>query len=125
MATALYKHALDAMLKGELDWVNDDVRGALVNTSTYTVDIDNDSSYGDLDGVVDTTTSLQNKTVSGGKADSDDITFEDVTGTGDAVVLYKEGGVLIIYMDNIDGLPITSNSADLVVRFHEDGVFQL
>lgn len=123
MANALYDFGRNEFLLGNIDWVADDIRGVLVDTGVYTVDLANhdfldDIPVGSREGVI---TALAGKTAVAGVADASDLTFSNVSGdTIEALVLYRHTGVestgqLIAYIDTATGLPATPGGGDIVI----------
>jgi hypothetical protein len=132
MANSLYTAARAAFLQGQIDWVTDTIKVALVDTDGYTVNLDVHTHY---DAVapyqVNTAQSLASKTVSAeGAAAAANVTFSSVqaigggTGAIEAIVIYKEvnpadntQNPLIAYIDTATGLPITPNGGDIIVTW--------
>lgn len=123
MSNALYDTGRDAFLNGNIDWVSDDIRGVLVDTGLYSVDLVNhdfldDIPVGSREGTI---TALAGKSSVAGIADANDLTFDNVSGdTIEAVVLYRHTGVestsqLIAYIDTATGLPATPGGGDIVI----------
>ena len=123
MANALYGRGRQKFLEGAIDWLSDDIRVALVDTGTYTVNIDVHEFYSDLSGVVATSGLLSGKSSTLGVADAADITISSVSGSSvEALVLYKDTGVsgtspLIAYIDTGTGLPFTHNGGDVLISW--------
>ncbi len=40
MANALYDKGREAFLRGQIDWINDDIRVILIDAADYTVNLD-------------------------------------------------------------------------------------
>lgn len=129
MANALFDKGREAFLKGEVDWLNDTVRGVLVDSATYTVDLANDDFLSVIPSGarVAVSPALTNKSTGAGVADADDITFSSVSGAqSEAVVLYQDTGTeatspLLAYIDTATGLPVTPDGTDITVQW-DDGV---
>lgn len=127
MANALYDKGREKFLKGELDWLSDDIKIALVDTADYTPNLASDEFLDDISGsaIVATSGNLGNKSATNGIADADDVTFENVTGDqAEILVVYKDTGnastsPLIARIDTATGLPITPNSGDITVQWDE------
>jgi hypothetical protein len=132
MVAALYDHGRNEFLNGNIDWVNDDIGVALVDTGTYTVDLANDQDMADVSGIVAQSPTppaandtIANKTATAGVADGDDYVLSSVSGaTIEAMILYKNTGVaandtLIAYLDQNDvtGLPLTPNGGDVTIAW--------
>lgn len=123
MASALYDKGRQGFLDGSIDWDTDNIKAILVDTGTYTVNLNTHQFLSDVSGIVATSGNLTSKTVTDGVADAADVTFTAVTGaTVEAIVLYKDTGVagtsrLIAYIDTGTGLPVTPNGGDITVQF--------
>lgn len=123
MSNALYDTGRDAFLNGNIDWVNDDIRGILIDTALYSVDLVNDDFLDDIAAGAreGTITALTGKSSDAGIADANDLTFTLVTGaTIEAIVLYRHTGVestaqLIAYIDTATGIPVTPNGGDIII----------
>ncbi len=135
MANALYDTGRNAFLNGNIDWDADDIRGILVDTGLYTVDLVNHDFLDDIPAGAreGTITALTGKSSDAGIADAGDLTFLTVTGaTIEALVLYRHTGVestaqLIAYIDTATGLPVTPNGGDIVIIWDDgaDKIFKL
>lgn len=133
MANALYGLGREAFLAGDIDWAVDDIKCVLVDTGTYTVQIDTHDFHDDLSGIIATSANLGTKTVTLGTADAADVTFTAVSGaTVEAVVIYKDTGntatsPLIAYIDTATGLPVTPNGGDITITWDagSDKIFTL
>jgi hypothetical protein len=121
MATALYDKGREAFLAGDIDWAADDIRAILVDAADYTVSLSTHNALDDIPGGarVAVSPALTGKTVTNGVADHATGTFPSVTGDqSEAVVYYKHTGtestsLLIAYVDNYTGLPVTPNGEDI------------
>lgn len=133
MANALYALAKEKFLTGSIDWSTDNIKCVLVDTATYSVNINTDEFLDDIPGVerVATSGNLASKTTTAGVADAADVTFSTVSGDqSEALVIYKDTGVegtspLIAYIDTATGLPITPGGGDIVVQWNASGIFAL
>jgi hypothetical protein len=132
MANFIYDNARKMMLDGALDWVNDDIRCWLVNTSSYTANASSDvyaSAVGAGARIAGGSTGLAlgnsgNRTTTGGAADGPDLTFTSVSGNAvGAFVIFKlvaadlAQSPLLLYIDQATGLPITPNSGDIILAW--------
>lgn len=128
MSNALYDKGREAFLKGDIDWLNDDIKVVLVDTDDYSVDLANHDFLNDIDAGarVATSSNLAGKTATAGVADANDATFSAVTGdVSEALAIYKDTGdpstsPLIAYIDAATGLPVTPNGGDIVIQW-DDG----
>lgn len=123
MSNALYDKGRDAFLNGSINWTSDTVKVALINTSTYTVNLSTHQFFSDLSGVVGTPVALSGKSSSAGVANASTATFTAVTGSASgALVIYKDTGTtttspLIAYIDSATGLPVTPNGGDITITW--------
>ena len=125
MANALYDTGRNAFLNGNIDWDADDIRGILIDTALYTVDLVNDDFLDDIPAGAreGTITALTGKSSDAGIADANDLTFLTVSGaTVEAVVIYRHTGTestgqLIAYIDTATGLPVTPGGGDIIVAW--------
>ena len=138
MATALYGKGRNHFAFGDIVWKlsgGSTVKVTLINTSNNTVSVDSDE-------FMNTNTIAANAKVATatmtlidaalGVCDAQDPTFTSVTGAqSSALVIWKDGGgggtsvsgttdLLIAYIDNATGLPITPNGADINLAW-DDG----
>lgn len=133
MANSLYDSGRNSFLTGEIDYVNDTVKMALVATS-YTSDVSGHVYYNDIDpasNVVGTAQTLLNKTAVAGVADCDDVEFGTIAAgsTIAYIVLYKDTGdnntsPLIAVYDTAAGLPFTTSGSEITIKI-DDGANKL
>jgi hypothetical protein len=106
----------------------------LVDTLSYVLSIDNDT-YMNLDTVPTSarvsTTQLMTLDPVLGVCDANDVTFPLVEGnSSEALIIWKDGGgggvtqsgtddLLIAFIDNATGLPVTPNGGDITVRWSD------
>ena len=135
MANELYASGREGFLDGSIDWDTDDIRAILIDTDDYTVNL---ATHDNLDDIpagarVAVSGALTGKTVTGGVADANDVTWSAVTGDqSEAIVLYKHTGTestsrLIAYIDSATGLPVTPNGGDIEAQWAAtaDKIFKL
>lgn len=126
MANALYDSGRNAFLKGEIDWENDTITVALIDTDDYTFS----ASHEFLDDVsgsaIVATAALSGMTAVDGVADADNVTFTSVSGDqSEALIIYKdtsdpETSQLIAYIDTaVSGLPVSPNGGDITVQWSD------
>jgi len=135
MANLLYDPAREKFLTGDINWLTDDIRVALVSTSEgdnpYTVN----ASHAFLDSVHANAIRsqvgpLENKGADDGKASADNITFPAVDGAeAGALVIYVHNAdpaaaALIAYLDTGVGLPVLPNGGDIYITWG-DYIFQI
>lgn len=124
MANGMYVLGIEALMKGEIDLIDDTIKVLLVDAADYTVNL---STHDFLDDVAAgsrvATATLGTKSVTGGAFDAADVTFSAVTGDpSEALVIYKDTGVegtspLIMYIDTATGLGVTPNGGDITVTW--------
>lgn len=125
MANALYDYGREGFLAGDIDWDGDNIKVALIDTGTYTVNLSTHQHYDDLSGVVATSANLGSKTVTNGIADGANVTFSSLTGsTVEALVIYQDTGTastsrLIAYLDTVTNLPIVPNGTDVTITWSD------
>lgn len=128
MSNVLYPKGKEGFADGEIDFVSDNIKAVLVDTSTYTYDADH-KYLSDVTGRSSPQT-LVNKTNVNGVCDADNITFPNEAGPSyEALVLYKDSGDintsrLIAYFDTGLNLPVTPNGHDIEIRW-DDGQYKI
>jgi hypothetical protein len=121
--SALYDLGRQRFLEGTILWLSQDIRVALIDTGTYTVNLATHEFYSDLSGVVATSGLFSGKNSTTGVADAADITIAAVSGSSvEALVIYKDTGVvstspLIAYINAGTGLPFTPNGGDVLISW--------
>jgi len=135
MANAIYGKGRAAFGNGEIDWVDDDIKVLLVDSTDYTVSIDVDQ-YCNKDTIPDAARvtnglsgNLANAANVLGVMDADDVTLSSVSGEEcEALVIFKDGGdggvtqsgtndLLIAYIDTATGLPSTPAGGDITIAW--------
>lgn len=131
--TALYARSRSKSWAGDIDLINDRIVAALLDITSYTVDIADDEFLSDLpSGVVVATQVLTGKTLGvAGDFYADDSVFPAVaTGTAiGAILLYKDTGFaadsrLLYYDDQATNLPAVGDDSDVTVSW-PDPIFQI
>lgn len=131
MANLIYTKAKEGFLDGSINFMTDNIKALLVDTSAYTVDA---AAHGYLSDVpsgarIAMSSNLDSKTVTGGVADAADVTLPSVSGSSvEAIVILKDTGSaatsrLIAYIDTGSGLPFTPNSGDVRLEWSTNGIF--
>jgi hypothetical protein len=121
MANSLYPLGRQKWLEGDVAWLTDDIKVALLS-ATY-VYADTDEFLDDLSGVLATSANLSGKTSTLGVADATDVVFASVA-VGPAatqIVVYKDTGVaatsplLVFYDTNSSSvlLNVAPNGTDI------------
>lgn len=118
-----------------VDWVDDNIKVALIDLADYTPNFATDEFFDVVPGaaVVATTANLTGKTAALGVHDADDTTLPTVTGdVSEALLIYKDTGTastspLIVLIDTATNLPITPAGIDIPVVWDNgaDKIFAL
>ena len=124
MANGMYVKGIEALMKAEIDLIDDTIKVVLVDTADYTVDLATHDFFNDVAaGARVATATLGTKSVTGGAFDAADVTFSAVTGDpSEALVIYQDTGTestsaLIMYIDTATGLGVTPNGGDITVTW--------
>jgi len=125
MANALYTKGKQNILAADIDLVADDIRVILVDSADYTLNLATHDALDDIPAAARVAVSgaLQNKSVTDGVFDADDITISTVSGDQfEYLVLYKHTGtestsLLIMCIDTATGLPCTPNGGDVEIQW--------
>jgi hypothetical protein len=125
MANSLYTKAKQGLIDGSIDLDTDDIRAVLVDGADYTPNLASHEFLSSIPagGRVAVSGALQNKTVTDGVFDADDIVIAAVSGDQfEYVVLYKHTGSdatarLIYLIDTATGLPCTPNGSDITLSW--------
>lgn len=119
-----YAFALESFAIGNINWASDDIKLALIDAGSYTVDLTTDQFLDDIPGgaIVATSANLASKTYAGGVLDAADVVIGSVTGHVDAYVIYKDTGVagssiLICYENCSGGLPFDVTADTVTIIF--------
>lgn len=121
-----YTAALDAILKGDVDLINDTISVMLIDTNEYTVDLDNHTNQTDIsDAAVWSIANLTGKTVLDGVFRANDVVFSDVTevdvgDTAGALIVFVNretysDSLLLAYIDNAPEFPVLLDGEDVSV----------
>jgi hypothetical protein len=125
MANALYTKAKQGLIDGSIDLDTDTIKALFVDGADYTPNLSTHQYLSDIPSAARVATSgaLQNKTVTDGVFDVDDIVVASVSGDQfEYIVLYKDTGVegtsrLIMLIDTATGLPCTPNGSDITLSW--------
>ena len=123
MANALYPKAKEAFLNGSINMIANTITIALIDTGVYTYSTSHQYRSDISNSAVISTSTLTNKTITGGVFDSDDALFSSVTGANaEALIIFSDSSVqgtsrLVAYIDSATGLPILPNGGDITVVF--------
>ena len=106
MANTLYDTSRQMFLEGQLNWADDTVKVALVDTNAYTPNVASHKFWSDISSSARVTQPVQltSKTTTGGAADAADVTSP-----------------LLFFIDTATGLPLTPNGGDVIVTW-DNGV---
>lgn len=124
MANLIYNFGLQSFGNGDISWRDDNIKAAIVDTDTYTVNASH-QYVSEVSGIIARSANLTNKTNVGGVLDADDAVFSSVTGTtGEAVIIFQDTGndstsILIGYIDSGTGLPVTPNGNNIIVSWSD------
>ncbi|MGE5512375.1 MAG: hypothetical protein ACM31O_14100 [Bacteroidota bacterium] len=124
MASALYPKFKELLLGGDIDLMADTIKAALVDSNDVSFNTAHDFLDDVSAGIVGTPQTLNNKSITNGVFDADDITFPSVTGDQvEVILLYKDTGnpatsPLIAWIDTAaSGLPVTPNGGNINVAW--------
>jgi len=135
MSNALYAKAKQGLIDGSIDMDTDTIKAVFIDGADYTPNLSTHQFLSDIPSSARVATSgaLQNKTVTDGVFDADDITIVSVSGDQfEYIALYKDTGVegtsrLILLIDMATGLPCTPNGSDITIQWSSgaDKIFRL
>jgi hypothetical protein len=135
MANSLYTKAKQGLLDGSIDLDTDTIKAVFVDGADYTPNLATDANLDDIPSAARVAISgaLQNKTVTDGIFDADDIVVASVSGDQfEYLVLFKDTGVegtsrLLLIIDTATGLPCTPNGSDITIQWSNDAdkIFRL
>ncbi len=134
MANAFYTPAKKAFLDADIDMLDNVIRVVLINTALYTFSA-SDEFLSDIPALARVASSapLATKTTTAGTFDADDALASNVMGSGatiSAIAVYRDGGTpatsrLIVYLDDVTGLPITPDNANVTIGWALSGIFTI
>lgn len=127
MANAMYDKGRRRFLEGAINWLNDSIKVALVDTGMYPLDLANDEFLGiiPLAARLRISTALTGKSTGSGVADAADILFTGGIATqASALVLFKDTGdpstsPLIAFIDTATGLPVPATPSTINVKWDD------
>lgn len=134
MASGLYTAGVAALMGGAIDLENDTISALLIDSSEYTVDLDNDATQDDIATAAQIAEeTLAGKTIDGTTFRASDVTFQNVTGDNvDAVVIFldtteADTSTLLAYIDNASEFPITPDGTNITIQWDTgaNGIFKL
>jgi hypothetical protein len=122
MANAIYPKFKEQALQAGVNLATGTVRVGLVDTGTYTYSAAHEYFSSMAGSLVGNPQTLNNKTVTNGIFDADDVTFPSVVGVNaEALAIWIDTGDnntsrLVLFMDTgVTGLPVLPNGGDIVV----------
>ncbi|MCB2200875.1 hypothetical protein KQI63_15830 [bacterium] len=131
MANGIYTAAKEQLIRGNVDWVNDEIMAVLVSAD-YTVDL---SAHATLEDVPEAARvamgALSGKEADGASALADALTLTAVTGDEVVGILLVQYGIsdaesnLLVWIDTDDELPFTPDGSDVTLSWASDTVFTL
>lgn len=132
MANEIFLKAKEKLISGQINWLDDWVKIALIRSGYYIPDIEADEFLSAIssNGIAATEV-LANKTVSAGIADASDVTIALSAGTEiEKLVIYKDTGdvltsPLIVLIDSAPNLPFTLEADSITISFGSSGVFNI
>lgn len=133
MANVLYPLGAKAILDADVDFLVDDVRLALIDTTDETYNSADQfvSNIGAGSPVARMAAGLASKTTTGGTFDAADPTINTVTGdTVEAVILYKynasdASAALIAWIDSSPAISFTPNGSNVTLTLDALGIFSI
>lgn len=127
-----YNGAYSALWRGEVDWIEDDIRVLLVRGSLYAFSASHQTLAQIPSGARASDVALTGRTESGGTAFAADPTWPMVPVGADvtAVVVYAQGASdaesrLLLWLDELDGLPRPTGGTDVMLSWPASGVAKL
>lgn len=134
MANNLFALGRQKFLEGGINWLQDTIKLALIDTDKVTVDVNKDEMYSSYSSAtIGVPQEIKNKSSFYGVARGDSVVFPTINGSKiGALVIYKDTGTenrspLIAYIDTAQGLPITPNGGDITINWDAGpyGIFML
>lgn len=126
--TGLYIQGKNNIGKGNIDLIGDQIDVLLIDTSLYTIDLDNDEFQSDIpEAAIIAEKTLTNKTWEGAIFDADDVTFLSLSSDQlvGAIVLVQyqptlSTSALIYANDNAPSFPVTPDGTDFSIVWDND-----
>jgi len=135
MSNTLYDFARNQFLTGQINWLTQPFKIALINTAQYTVLPAIHQHLADIPSTAQIAISgnLTGATATGGIALADDIQINSVTGPViGAIVIFHDTGIagtseLICYLDIGIGVPWNPQGGNVVIHWNRgpNGIFKL
>jgi hypothetical protein len=134
---AIFAKGREAWANGDVDWLLDDIKAALVDLDGLTVNTGTMqflSQITAVSGAVVSTAALSGKTSINGVLDAADTLFPAVSGDQvEALIIYKDTGVaatspLLIYFDTAAGgagITLVPNGGDITAVYNSAGIATL
>lgn len=135
MSSGMYQNGLAALMRGDVDLINDKISCLLLDLNFYTPDLGLDKTQVDipedayLSEVLLTNTNID---VTSFRADSAVFTALSAGKNVGALVVFKDTGVydtsiLLCFVDNAPELPLVTDGTDVVINWDTgvNGIFKL
>ena len=129
MANTLYPLGAKAILDGDIDFLNDTIKIAAMDTN-HSYSASNQFWSSVSANVIDTPATLGTVTTTGGTLDAADLTpaYTAVATNITGFVIYKDTGTpstspLIADIDTATGLPLTQDGNNVNLAFNASGIF--
>jgi hypothetical protein len=127
MASQFYSKAVEALVYGNLDLLNDPVAVMLVDTSQYTPDLVNDASLLDVpESAILGEVTLDGKSYASGVYRADSAVIGSVTGDIGAVLLFTSQETktdsLLVALVEAPELPAVAAEEDVTINWDPSGI---
>ncbi|AEJ93985.1 hypothetical protein THIBAULT_37 [Mycobacterium phage Thibault] len=128
-----YTKGREAFARGEINWMGDDIRAALIDDADYTVNLASDEFLSDIPSgaIVATSPNFTGKSVTNGYLKAAKLIFPTVTGDiAEAAVIYKWTGTastsrLIAYVSSELYTSVTPNGANIIINWPGIGILRI
>ena len=126
MANWWYDKGLENFAKGNVDWLNDNIKFSFVDSADYTLNTGEHEFYDQITGessIVATSGNLSGKSCTGGVLDANDETVNTVSGDQfEYIILWKDTGTpstspVLFGIDTASGLPFTPSGSHIQVQW--------
>lgn len=121
----LYTKTKEKLLSGQINWLADTIKVALVDSASYIPNIETDEFLSAIPtgAIVATSDALIGKSTTNGAADADDVTIVNVNGNQfEYLAIYKEAGdpttsPLIALIDSATNLPFSPSGGSVAIQW--------
>jgi hypothetical protein len=126
MANWWYLKGLENFAKGDVDWLNDNIKFSFVDSADYTLNTGEHEFYDQITGessIVGVSGNLSSKNCDYGILDAADETVNSVTGDQfEYIIVWKDSGTpstspLLFGYDTASGLPFTPSGSHIQVQW--------